>query len=168
MKRLLIAGMLVALLMMVFAPVVGAQVQEEVDEAYLNLKGAGVLKAQGDGIALLKGRAWIKVEGNGILWVKDIGGNASIEVTGYGKKRVFPDGWQQYSGFHGRAIIKGKRVVVVISGVNVRLKAVGRGIARLWGHGTYEVNGISGMWGTKRAMRIYFGKAVRALEVQPR
>jgi hypothetical protein len=108
--------------------------------------GRGELTAQGDGIAILGGRGIVDVSGNGILWVKDLAGNAVIEVTGYGEKREFEDGWVQYSGFRGSAHIKGGRIIVVIAGVDVELHAIGRGRAILWGHGSYELNGQTGEW----------------------
>jgi len=74
-----------------------------------NVKGIGKLEAQGDGIAVLFGKGIIEFSGNGILWIKDLAGDADIEVTGYGSKKEFPDGWVQYSGVHGTANIKGKQ-----------------------------------------------------------
>ena len=108
--------------------------------------GRGELTAQGDGIAVLGGRGIVDVSGNGILWIKDLAGGAVIEVTGYGEKRAFDDGWVQYSGFHGEAHIEGGRIIVVIAGVGVELHAEGRGRVILWGHGTYELNGQTGEW----------------------
>lgn len=109
-------------------------------------QGVGTVTAQGDGIALLGGRGTVDLGGNGILWVKDKAGNATIEVTGYGEKEEFPDGWIQYSGFNGSAHVEGKRIVVMIAGVDVELTAQGHGRVLLWGHGTYEINGITGEW----------------------
>lgn len=107
------------------------------------------LIADGDGLAMLFGRASIDLSGNGILWIKASEG-ASVEVTGYGEKEVFPDGWQQYAGFHGTAHIQGRRVRVIIAGVDVHLEATGRGRAFLWGHGTHQYGDESGDWSPDR------------------
>lgn len=110
-------------------------------------EGVGKLKAQGDGIAVLYDKGTIELSGNGTLWVKDSAGNAKIEVTGYGVKKEFPDGWIQYAGLRGTASIKGSNIRVIIAGTSIDLTARGRGGAILWGHGTYEMNGRSGQWG---------------------
>lgn len=129
-----------------FAPAVYA---EDAD-ADVKVKGTGKLTAEGDGIALLAGRGTVELTGNGILWIKDVAGNATIEVKGYGKKKVFPDGWIQYSGFHGTAKVRGSRIGVIVAGVDIDLSAQGRGRVILWGHGTYEINGQKGEWKTER------------------
>jgi hypothetical protein len=131
-----------ALLAMILVASLGFAPAAYADDAStdVNATGIGKLKAQGDGIAILFGKGVVELSGNGILWVKDVAGNARIEVTGYGAKKEFSDGWVQYSGLHGNASI-------VIAGVDINLDARGRGSAILWGHGTYEINGRSGQWG---------------------
>jgi hypothetical protein len=119
----------------------------------VNATGIGKLEAQGDGIAILYGKGTVELSGNGILWIKDAAGNARIEVTGYGTKTEFSDGWVQYSGLRGNATIKGTSIRVVIAGVEIDLDARGRGGAILWGHGTYEINGRSGDWGNNTLPR---------------
>jgi len=116
--------------------------------ADVKVRGVGELTAHGDGIALLGGRGKVEVSGNGTLWIKDVAGDAKIEVSGYGRKKVFPDGWIQYAGLHGTADIKGSNIRIVLAGVNIDLYAKGRGGAILWGHGTYQVNGRPGQWST--------------------
>ncbi len=107
------------------------------------------LIADGDGLAMLLGKGTIDLSGNGMLWVKAAEG-ATVEVTGYGEKEVFPDGWQQYAGFHGTARIEGRRVRVIVAGVDLHLEAAGRGRAFLWGHGTRQLGDESGRWGVGR------------------
>jgi len=114
----------------------------------VNANGIGKLEAHGDGIAVLYGKGTVELSGNGTLWIKDNAGNAKIDVTGYGVKKDFSDGWIQYSGMHGTANVKGTSIRVVISGVDINLSAKGHGGAILWGHGTYDINGRSGQWGT--------------------
>ena len=75
-----------------------------------------------------------------------LAGDADITVTGYGTKKEFPDGWLQYSGFHGSADVSGTRIVVILAGVGIDLSAQGRGRVILWGHGSYDINGQSGEW----------------------
>lgn len=146
MKRtlsLLLATMLVVV-SLGFAPAVLAG--DAGAEADAKVAGIGKLSAQGDGIAALSGKGIIDLSGNGILWVKDLNGDAKIEVTGYGSMKRFADGWVQYSGVHGNAHIKGSSMRVIIAGVNVDLQAKGRGKAMLWGHGAYTINGKPGQW----------------------
>jgi hypothetical protein len=107
------------------------------------------LIADGDGLAMLLGKGSIELSGNGMLWVKVVEG-ATVEVTGYGEKEVFPDGWQQYAGFHGTAHVEGHRVLVIVAGVDLHLEAAGRGKVFLWGHGTYQQGDSQGTWGTNR------------------
>ena len=120
----------------------------------------GTLTAQGDGIAILGGRGVVDASGNGILWVKDRGGDATIEITGYGQMKVYDDGWVQYAGFHGTAHIEGSRIIVVLSGVDVDLTAEGRGRVRLWGHGTYQIGDRSGEWNTGRGAHLRFASPI--------
>jgi len=140
MKKILLVVLAVAALVasLGFASVASA------DEG--KVRGNGTLTAQGDGLAILGGRGTVDVSGNGILWVKDKAGNATIEVTGYGEKTEFPDGWIQYAGFNGNAHIEGKRIVVMVAGVDIDLYAEGHGIAILWGHGTCVKNGETSEW----------------------
>ena len=132
-------------------------VSADTTDGSAKLEGKGTLTARGDGIAILGGAIAVNITGNGILWVKDTTGNAEIRVTGYGQKEEFADGWIQYSGFNGEAAIKGRRVIVVLTGVDVNLDAKGRGRAILWGHGTYEVNGgQTDGWNTGRDAYVNF------------
>jgi hypothetical protein len=110
------------------------------------VQGEGSLTAQGDGIAILWGRGTVDLSGNGILWIKDAAGDAVIEVTGQGQREEFPDGWLQYAGFHGTAHVEGSRIAVIVAGVDIELTAEGRGLARLWGHGSYQSPGGDGEW----------------------
>ena len=119
----------------------------------------GTLSAKGDGIALLGGNGTVEVSGNGILWIKDVAGDAVIEVSGHGEKEEFLDGWIQYAGFHGDATVEGSRIRVIVVGVDINLSAEGRGRVILWGHGTYEINGESGEWQTER-----LGTRVRSVQ----
>ncbi len=107
------------------------------------------LVADGDGLAMLLGKGTIDLSGNGMLWVKAPEGT-TVEVTGYGEKEVFPDGWQQYAGFHGTAHIRGRQVRAIVAGVDLHLEASGRGRAFLWGHGTHQLGDASGRWATNR------------------
>jgi hypothetical protein len=46
-------------------------------------------------------------------------------------------------------ISKGSNLRIIIVGVSIDLEAKGHGGAMLWGHGTYEINGRSGLWETQ-------------------
>ena len=138
--------MLAALVLVTSFGLTSAVYAEEADGKALE-KGKGTLTAQGDGIAILLGRGVVEIEGNGILWIK---GDANIEVTGQGTKKEFPDGWIQYSGFDGTASIEGNRFGVILAGVDIDLYAEGRGRVRLWGHGSYQINGETADWESNR------------------
>ena len=112
------------------------------------VQGKGSLTAEGDGIAILRGRGTVNLSGNGTLWIKDAAGDAEIEVTGFEEKEEFPDGWIQYAGFDGTADVEGSRIGVIVAGVDIELAAEGRGIVRLWGHGSCEGSHGAGEWKT--------------------
>ncbi len=99
--------------------------------------GAGTLRARGDGLAALHGSGWMRLKGNGVLWVK---GEEQITIEGEGRKKVFPDGWTEYVGFHGLARIQGRNVSVILAGEKIGLHAVGNGRVILWGKGTYKID----------------------------
>ncbi|GAB4529837.1 MAG: hypothetical protein Kow0063_07310 [Anaerolineae bacterium] len=137
MKRRVFVVLLLVLGLGLFAvPAAGAQSPEHEPHTLI---------ADGDGLAMLLGKGVIDLSGNGILWVKAPEG-ASVEVTGYGQQEVFPDGWQQYAGFHGTAHIEGRGLRVILAGVDVHLEARGRGRAFLWGHGTHQWGDRNGEW----------------------
>ena len=135
-RKVLTLILVVVVAMLAVVPVVSAQ----------GSQSEGSLTAQGDGMAILRGRGTVDLSGNGILWIKDAAGDAVIEVTGSGQKEEFPDGWIQYAGFHGTAHVEGSRIGVIVAGVDIELAAQGRGMARLWGHGSYQSPDGAGEW----------------------
>ena len=137
-RKVLTLIVVVVVAVLAVVPVVSAE----------ELRGEGSLAAQGDGIAILRGRGTVDLTGNGTLWIKDVAGDAVIEVTGSGEKEEFPDGWLQYAGFHGEAHVEGSRIAVIVAGVDIELTAQGRGLARLWGHGSYQNPDGAGEWKT--------------------
>jgi hypothetical protein len=139
-RKVLTLSVVVVVAMLAMVPTVSAQEPQ----------GEGSLTAQGDGIAILRGRGTVDLSGNGILWIKDAAGDAVIEVTGQGQKEEFPDGWIQYAGFHGEAHVEGRRIGVIVAGVDIELAAQGRGMARLWGHGSYQSPDGDGEWDANR------------------
>ncbi len=108
--------------------------------------GTGTLVAQGDGLAGLRGGGQVTISGRGVLYIKDSGGDAVIQVSGNGIRTELPSGWIRYAGFDGEAQVRGSAITVALSGVNIHLRATGHGRFALWGTGTYEVNGITGVW----------------------
>ena len=108
------------------------------------VEGTGTLEAHGDGLAALHGTGWMRVSGNGVLWVK---GAENVNIEGQGHKKVFPDGWTEYVGFHGVARIGGRDMSVILAGEEIDLYAIGSGRAILWGEGRYRINKlITGAW----------------------
>jgi hypothetical protein len=109
-----------------------------------SLRGAGFMDAEGDGICFVGGRGTVRLlSGRGLLWVKDLTGDATIRVAGFGEREEFADGWLQYAG-SGRAEITGSRIIVGVAGVDIDLHARGVGRAMAWGHGTLRIITTSG------------------------
>lgn len=108
--------------------------------------GTGTLTASGDGMATIRGNATSVISGNGILWIRDYAGDASIHVSGVGIKRVLPNGWIRYVGFHGEAQVTGSKVILMLSGYNIQLQATGTGQYLLRGEGTYSTGQDSSEW----------------------
>jgi hypothetical protein len=104
-KKVLTLIIVVMAIALVATTVASAQETEATD---------GGLRARGDGIAVLRGTGMVDLSGNGTLWVKDLGGDAIIRVTGTGHKKEFSDGWIQYAGFDGAAHVAGSRVHVIL------------------------------------------------------
>ena len=114
-----------------------------------SLRGAGFMDAEGDGICFVGGRGTVRLlSARGVLWVKDLAGDATIRVTGFGEHEEFEDGWIQYAG-RGRAEITGSRIIVGVAGVDIDLHARGVGRAMAWGHGTLTIISTSGAEDTK-------------------
>lgn len=107
------------------------------------LAGRGTLQAQGTGVAAVRGLMdYHAVAGHGILLVKDVRGDAFIDVDVHnyqGEARW--NGFVVFFGFRGPAHITGTDVGVVLVGEALRIDVVGRGWAYLKGDGTYSVNG---------------------------
>jgi hypothetical protein len=105
------------------------------------LRGAGVLDAQGTGVAAVKGMMDYHVTGeDGILLVKDIKGDAKIDVDGVGGTGQW-HGFTAYFGIRGNAHIVGSDVAVIVVAHNIDLHVAGRGWAFLKGEGTFTANG---------------------------
>ena len=141
-RRLTIVAALLAVTGLAFAVLAPAAASaEEGRRGDVFLRGRGVLDAQGDGLAAVRGRVDYDVTADaGVLLVKDVGGGADIEVSGYGDTGEWL-GWTVYFGFEGEAHIIGGDVAIIVLGRNIDLHAAGNGWAYLKGQGTFEVNG---------------------------
>lgn len=107
------------------------------------------LVAIGHGLALLKGEGRMQAKGHGMLLIKDYTGSADIEVHGNGERQELPDGVLYY-GFKGVVVVKNAEdVEIMLAGADLHLEAVGRGLARLKGHGVYSVGPVVGPWPVK-------------------
>jgi hypothetical protein len=137
-RKVLTMMVVIVVATLVVVPVVSAE----------EVRGKGSLTAEGDGIAILRGKGTVNLSGKGTLWIKDAAGDAVIDVTGFEEKEEFSDGWIQYAGLDGTADVEGSRIGVIVAGVDVELTAEGRGIVRLWGHGSYEGSHGAGEWKT--------------------
>lgn len=115
-----------------FAPTASAAAPNAV------LRGTGVLDARGSGLVAVKGRMDLAVSADrGILLVKDIAGDADVEVTGDGGTGEF-HGFDVYFGT-GSAHITGSDVAVIVVGNDIKLHVVGKGWAYLKGRGHFMV-----------------------------
>jgi hypothetical protein len=105
----------------------------------IDLRGRGVLGAHGSGVVALKGAGEVYLNANrGILLVKDLGGDAVVEVEGGGGTGEW-NGFDVYFG-SGKAHIAGRDVAVIVIGTDIDLRAKGKGWAYLQGRGYYFVN----------------------------
>ena len=105
------------------------------------LHGSGVLDAQGTGVAAVKGLMDYHVTAeDGILLVKDIKGDAQVDVVGVGGTGEWR-GFKVYFGIRGAAHIVGTDVAVIVVAHDIDLHVVGRGWAFLKGEGTFTANG---------------------------
>ncbi len=108
--------------------------------------GTGTLTAQGDGMARMRGSGSVALSGTGTLYIQDFAGDASIEVSGKGRRQELRHGAIMYAGFDGTARVSGSQIAVSLSGKNIELQATGAGKFYLRGHGTYETDKGSGVW----------------------
>src|SRR5581483_6993372 len=68
--------------------------------ATIDLQGTGGLRATGNGNADLNLNGGTpQLEGHPALWVKDVGGYASMDSSGTGNQQDLGNGWTQYEGF---------------------------------------------------------------------
>ncbi len=111
----------------------------------INLRGTGILEANGDGVARIRANTTvstdgiIRLSGNGVLLVRDIEGDLDKNITGYGGKVELNNGLWLYYGFNGEAELKGSGFTVALIGKDIDLYAKGKGSVFLAGTGTYTV-----------------------------
>jgi hypothetical protein len=115
------------------------------DKHPVKLKGAGTLRAEGNGAVRIKGRTdkteggVVNISGNGVLVINDFEGDLDLTISGYGGKvELKKDVWM-YWGFGGDAEIKGSGFAINIMGNNLEIYARGRALVFLAGEGSYEV-----------------------------
>lgn len=149
-RRLSIVAALVAIAGMAFsamAPAVSAEEPAGATVGGVFVRGAGVLDAEGSGMAAVKGRMDLNVSADeGVLLVKDIAGDADVDVTGHGEKGKWM-GFDVYFGFDGQASVVGSNVGVIVVGRGIDLHVAGKGWAYLKGRGTLEIRGFgSRLW----------------------
>lgn len=111
----------------------------------INIRGTGILEANGDGAARIRANTTastggiIRLSGNGVLLVRDIEGDLDKNITGYGGKVELNDGLWLYYGFNGEAKLKGSGFTVALMGKDIDLYAKGKGAVFLAGTGSYKV-----------------------------
>jgi len=111
----------------------------------INLRGTGILEANGDGVARIRANTTvstdgiIRLSGNGVLLVRDIEGDLDKNITGYGGKVELNNDLWLYYGFNGEAELKGSGFTVALMGKDIDLYTKGKGAVFLAGTGTYTV-----------------------------
>lgn len=140
-KRLAILAAVVATAGMAFAGFAPAADAATPPRPDVVLAGRRVLDAHGTGVAAVKGLIdYRATAAEGILLVKDIHGDAQVDVDGVGDTGEWR-GFKVYFGFHGSAQIQGTDVAVIVVGRDIGLHVFGRGWAFLKGNGEFRVNG---------------------------
>jgi hypothetical protein len=142
-KKLTLLAAIVGASALGFAAVAGtaSAAQPRPPRPNVVVRGAGVLDAQGTGIVAVKGLIdYTATADGGILLVKDIAGDAQVDVTGTGGTTEWR-GFKVYFGINGAAHITGSDVGVIVVGSNISLHVSGKGWAYLHGTGTFSVNG---------------------------
>lgn len=110
------------------------------DDHDVLIGGQGTLAGHGNGVAAIKGRVELAANANrGVLLVKDLAGDADVDVRGVGGTTEWM-GFDVYYGA-GAAHITGSHVAVVIVGRDIDLRAHGKGWVYLKGRGSFWVNG---------------------------
>jgi hypothetical protein len=105
------------------------------------LHGAGVLDAHGTGVAAVKGLMDYHATADaGLLLVKDINGDARVDVDGFGGTGEWR-GFKVYFGIRGNVHVVGSDVAVIVVAHDIDLHAAGKGWAFLKGEGTFTANG---------------------------
>ena len=120
----------------------------------------GEVWVHGNGAVKLEGDAIVNVRGNGTLIISPI--NAVVTVTGFGNVSYNKD-TVSYEG-NGRAIIRGKDIMVNIIGENITLYAKGSGTLHLSGVGYYRVKElpnrkmVSGEYNESKSVTVTVGR----------
>ena len=141
MKKLAVLAAIISLAGLAFAGAASTADAATPPRPSVVLAGRGVLDAHGTGVAAVKGLIdYHASAAEGILLVKDINGDAHVDVDGVGDTGEWR-GFKVYFGFHGNANIQGTDVAVIVVGRDVDLHVFGRGWAYLKGDGQYSVNG---------------------------
>ncbi len=139
-KLSILAGVL-GIAALAFAAVAPAASAQKGERGGTVLRGVGVLDARGDGVVAVKGRInYTATADRAILLIKDVAGDAVIDVQGEG------DCSGRFHGFiacfgTGEAHITGSDVAVILVGNGLGVHVEGRGWAYLKGRGQYTVNG---------------------------
>ncbi len=144
-KRIAMAATVLAIAGMAFAALApGASAAEPTPTANRPdtlLHGTGVLDAHGTGVAAVKGLMdYHATADEGILLVKDINGDARVDVDGFDGTGEWR-GFKVYFGVRGNVHIVGTNVAVILVGHEIDLRVAGKGWAFLKGEGVFTANG---------------------------
>jgi len=108
-------------------------------------RGSGLFVAHGFGVVAVRGTIDYRgATSSGILLIKDIAGNAMVNVSGGVRGEFF--GFTAYAGFSS-AEISGSDVGVIVAGGDINVTATGTGLGYVQGVGAYSLNGeVSNGW----------------------
>ena len=114
----------------------------------------GTLTAQGDGYLGLncQGSVEIQGQGSGIIWV----GQGTVAAEGTGERFDIPSRGTLLVSWNGKVTVSGDKVGLRMISHKVQFTATGRGVARLFGSGTYTTESSSGQWSATGA-KVPFG-----------
>jgi hypothetical protein len=105
------------------------------------LHGAGVLDAQGNGLAAVRGAMDLHVSASeAVLLVRDLDNDAYVHVEGNGQTAQW-NGFTVYYGFNGDARVIARDAGVIVVGKDIALHVAGKGWAFHKGHGSFTANG---------------------------
>jgi len=128
------AAVVVALALVVATPAIA-----------LHVSGTGRLTAWGEGTVRGEGAGEFYTRGAGRLTIRDLGGDAEIEIHGFRYSRRTVDGLKVYQG-SGWARISAPDAILELEGDIDSFTACGKGACHMKGKGFFRLHGATRPW----------------------